>query len=177
VADGQAPEVAPAEFRAALSQFASGVTVVTSRRASGQPVGLTVSAFAAVSLVPPLVLVSIAHHAEAHPGFAESGVFGVSVLGEEQEGVSRRFAQNGPERFDLGGLHRGPRLGVVLVDGALARLECRVVAGHVAGDHTIFVGEIVALAVSPGRPLVYHHGAYARVQPPLPVGGAGGDRL
>ena len=54
--------------------------------------------------------------------------------------------------------------GVPLVAGALAHLECRVVAAHAAGDHTIYVGEIVALSARSGRPLVYHQGRYRRLE-------------
>ena len=73
-----------ASFRRALGQFASGVTVVTTRDSSGQPLGLTVSAFSAVSLEPPLVLVCIDHRSDTNRGLRESGVFAVSVLEEAQ---------------------------------------------------------------------------------------------
>lgn len=85
---------APA-FRHALSQFASGVTVVTTRAASGLPRGLTVTAFASVSLDPPLVLVSIDNRSEAHDGFA-AGAFAVSVLAEGQEAVSEGSPRPAP---------------------------------------------------------------------------------
>jgi hypothetical protein len=82
----------PTSFRRALGQFATGVTVVTTRDAAGHPLGLTVSAFCSVSLHPPLVLVCVDHRSEANAGMRESGLFAVNVLGEEQEAVSRRFA-------------------------------------------------------------------------------------
>jgi hypothetical protein len=91
----------PLAFRQALSQFAAGVTVVTTRSADGIPRGLTVTAFCSVSLEPPLVLVSVDNRSDAHAGFA-AGAFAVSVLAEEQEDVSRRFAQSGPEKFAFG---------------------------------------------------------------------------
>lgn len=146
------------EFRRALGQFASGVTVVTTRDAQGQPLGLTVSAFASVSLEPPLVLVSIDNRSEAHAGFEASGVFGVSVLAEGQAEVSQRFAFGGPGKFGsplVLGAH-----GLHLVPHALAHIECRVLAAHPAGDHTIYVGEVLALTVRPGRPLLYHASRY-----------------
>ena len=83
-----------------MGQFATGVTVVTTRDASGQPLGLTVSAFCSVSLEPPLVLVCIDHRSEANRGLRESGRFGVSVLGEHQEDVSRRFAAPGANKLE-----------------------------------------------------------------------------
>ncbi len=149
----------PTSFREALGQFASGVTVVTTRGAGGEPLGLTVSAFCSVSLDPPLVLVSIEERSETHSGFRSSGRFGVSVLAEGQADVSRLFARSGPEKFRHLALETGTH-GVSLVPGALVHLECAVRAAHAAGDHTVYVGEILRLAVHPGRPLVYHRGTY-----------------
>jgi flavin reductase (DIM6/NTAB) family NADH-FMN oxidoreductase RutF len=150
------------DFRHALSQFASGVTVVTTRNAAGRPLGLTASAFSSVSLDPPLVLVCVDHRSETQPGFAAFGYFGVSVLAEDQEELSRRFAVSGPDKFE--GLHLlTGSTGVLLLHGALAHIECRVVAGHPTGDHTIYVGEIVSLSARPGRPLIYNRGVYRRL--------------
>jgi flavin reductase (DIM6/NTAB) family NADH-FMN oxidoreductase RutF len=151
-----------ASFRQALSQFASGVTVVTTRDPAGGPLGLTVTAFCSVSLSPPLVLVSVDVGSEAHAGFRDSGLFGVSVLAEGQEEVSRLFARPGPAKFRELALSAGPR-GVALVPGALAHIECEVRAAHPAGDHILYVGEIVSLAVRPGRPLLYNRGGYRRL--------------
>lgn len=154
--------VDPSLFKKALGQFASGITVVTTLDAGGSPRGLTVSAFCSLSLEPPLVLVCVDARSEASGGFEASSVFGVSVLAEDQEEVSRRFAQAG-DRFGGADIETG-RLGVPLVKGALAQIECRLRAAHEGGDHTIYVGEVVHLAVSPGRPLLYHGGAYGRLE-------------
>ena len=151
-----------ASFRLALSQFATGVTVLLARDAAGAPAGLTVSAFASVSLQPPLVLACIDLRSDAHDAFAVGRVFGVSVLGEDQEDVSRRFAWRGPGKFDGLDLAES-ETGALLVRGAVAHLECVVTAAHRAGDHTIFVGEVRALRAAPGRPLLYHRGAYRRI--------------
>lgn len=149
-------------FRQALSQFASGVTVVTTLDAAGEPLGLTVSAFSSVSLEPPLVLVSVDLGSETHAGFRDSGVFGVSILAEGQDPVSRLFARPGRAKFLELPMRVGER-GLWLVPDALAHIECEVRATHPAGDHILYVGEIVALAVRPGRPLVYHRGGYRRL--------------
>jgi flavin reductase (DIM6/NTAB) family NADH-FMN oxidoreductase RutF len=149
-------------FRQALAQFASGVTVVTTRDAAGGALGLTVSAFCSVSLSPPLVLVSVDVGSEAHTGFRDSGVFGVSILAEGQDEVSRLFARPGREKFRELPLTTGQR-GLALVPGALAHIECEVRAAHPAGDHILYVGEIVALAVRSGRPLLYNRGGYRRL--------------
>jgi flavin reductase (DIM6/NTAB) family NADH-FMN oxidoreductase RutF len=149
-------------FRRALGQFATGVAVVTTRDAAGQPMGLTVNAFSAVSLEPPLVLVCIDGRSETHGGFDASGLFGVSVLSEDQEHFSRRFAQPGREKFAAKDLHLGEE-GIALVPGALAHIVCRVVTATQAGDHTIYVGEVARLDVSPGRPLLFHASGYRRL--------------
>jgi 3-hydroxy-9,10-secoandrosta-1,3,5(10)-triene-9,17-dione monooxygenase reductase component len=149
-------------FRRALGQFATGITIVTTRDRDGRPMGLTVSAFSSVSLVPPLVLVCIDNRSEARAGFEASRVFGVSVLREDQEHYSRRFAQPGREKFAARDLHLG-ETGVALVPGALAHVECRLVSAHAAGDHTIYVGEVVRLHATPGRPLLYHANGYYKL--------------
>jgi flavin reductase (DIM6/NTAB) family NADH-FMN oxidoreductase RutF len=154
--------IEPDEFRHAMAQLASGVTAVTTRDAAGRPLGLTVTAFSSVSLEPPLVLVCVDARSETHAGFRESGRFGVSLLGEDQEQVSRLFAWGGPVKFEKTPLVEG-RTGVPLVAGAVAHIECRVVAAHAAGDHTIYVGEVVATATHPGRPLLYCRGRYQRL--------------
>lgn len=154
--------VDPSLFKQALGQFASGITVVTTRDAGGSLRGLTVSAFCSLSLDPPLVLVCIDDRAESNGAFEESGVFGVSVLADGQEEIARRFAQQA-DKFGMADLETG-RLGVALVKGALAQIECRLHAAHDGGDHTIYVGEVVRLAVRPGRPLLYHGGAYGRLE-------------
>ena len=150
-------------FRLVLSQFATGVTVVLTRDAAGAPAGLTVNAFSSVSLHPPLVLVCVGHNSDAHDPLSQSGIFGISVLAASQQDVSRRFAWRGPEKFDGFVLEHG-ETGALLVPGAVAHLECAVTAAHKAGDHTIFVGEVKVLRASPGPPLLYHGGAYRRVE-------------
>lgn len=168
--------VDPASFRKALGQFASGVTVVTTRDAAGHPLGLTVSAFCSVSLHPPLVLVCVDHRSETNAGMRESGLFAVNVLSEEQEGVSRRFATPGRGKLEGFAFEQGHH-GLPLVPGALAHIECRVRSFHDEGDHAVWVGEVRALDAHPGRPLVYHAGAYRRLPGGRRGGKAGGDRL
>ena len=154
----------PQDFKDALSQFGSGVTVVTTRDGQGRSLGLTVTAFASVSLEPPLVLICVDHRSETHVGFRNPGLFGVSILAEGQEDLSRRFAAGGAAKFKGLELDKGAT-GVPLIPGALAHLECRVSATHVAGDHTIYVGEVLAVRVRPGRPLLYHDRDYRRLGP------------
>lgn len=154
--------VEPHAFRRALGQFASGVTVVTTRDAAGRALGLTVSSFCSVSLHPPLVLVCIDHRSDANGGMRESGSFAISVLGEGQEGVSRRFASRAKDKLEGFAFLEG-RQALPLVPGALAHVQCRVRSFHEEGDHTVWVGEVLALSAHPGRPLLYHAGGYHRL--------------
>jgi flavin reductase (DIM6/NTAB) family NADH-FMN oxidoreductase RutF len=152
----------PDTFRAALGRFVSGVTVVTTRDGDGRDHGMTVSAFCSVSLDPPLVLACIGHEASMHPVVVQADRFGVSVLAAGQEALARRFADQRSDRFDGVGYARG-RLGVVLLDDALAHLECTIVDRREAGDHTIMVGRVDAAVCHQGRPLVYYRGGYTQL--------------
>jgi flavin reductase (DIM6/NTAB) family NADH-FMN oxidoreductase RutF len=151
--------VTTADFRAALRQFPTGVTVVTTREPDGRPTGLTANAFTSVSLDPPLVLVCVDRTATAHPALVTSGWFAVNVLGKGQERLSRRFATSGEDKFAGVASHQG-RAGLPLLDGVVASLECRVVHRYDGGDHTIFVGQVEHASVNGGEPLVYHGGSY-----------------
>jgi flavin reductase (DIM6/NTAB) family NADH-FMN oxidoreductase RutF len=154
--------VDPTAFRHALGCFPSGVAVLTVRDASGADHGMTVSAFCSLSLEPPLVLACIGHDATIAGAVAAANCFGVSVLADDQASLSRRFAEPDADRFDGVDLVRGA-LGVALVGGALAHLECRIAARHEAGDHTIVVGEVTGARADAGRALVYFRGDYARL--------------
>lgn len=151
-------------FRDVVGRFASGVTVLTTCDADGRDRGMTVSAFSSLSLDPPLVLACIGHDATIAGSVAATEHFGVSVLAEDQEPLSRRFADPDADRFDGVPFSRGA-LGVALLDGALAHLECRIVARHEGGDHTIVVGEVLHASARDGRPLVHMRGDYGRLLP------------
>jgi flavin reductase (DIM6/NTAB) family NADH-FMN oxidoreductase RutF len=156
------PPVDPTAFRRALGCFPSGIVVVTVRDAKGVDHGMTVSAFCSASLEPPLVLACIGHDATIAGAVAAASTFGVSVLADNQSALSRRFAEPDADRFDGLDVTRGS-LGVALVPGALAHLECRVTARHEAGDHTIVVGEVLAAKAHAGRALAYFRGDYAHL--------------
>jgi flavin reductase ActVB len=152
-------------FRAVLGRFASGVTIVTARDDAGQDHGMTASAFCSLSLEPTLVLVCIAHDASMHPLMLGHPTFGISILSSEQEAYSRRFAAEEDDRFEGIAFRRGQN-GVVLLEEALAHMECRVVTHYDAGDHTIFIGEIdrAEPMAAVGRPLLYYRGGYAQLE-------------
>ena len=154
--------ITPDDFRNVLGHFASGVTIVTACDAEQRPTGLTASAFCSVSLDPPLVLICVDHKSQSFPHIRESGRFGINILPQAHEPLSRRFASSRLDKFDGVPFTLGA-LGVPLIDQALAHLECRTVSAHVEGDHTIFVGRVEAVGVGEGDPLLYFRGRYHRL--------------
>ena len=143
--------------------FASGVTVVTTIH-EGQLRGVTVSAFSSLSLNPPLVLICLANESESKDWIAESGVFAVNILSDEQEFLSERFAARAPivnARFEGVPYHTASTGSPILAD-SLAWYDCRVEALHDGGDHTIFIGhvEAVGFGAASKPPLVYFANRY-----------------
>lgn len=153
------------DLRAALGQFATGVTIVTTRDPLGQPVGLTVSSFNSVSLSPPLVLWSLAHTASTLDAFTHCGHYAIHVLSAAQSAWAQQFATRGVDRFANVPTHPGLG-GVPLLPDCLATFECRNRSRHVEGDHIIFVGEVLRCSHSPrGEPLMYHRGTLSVPSP------------
>lgn len=153
----------PDEFRSVLGRFASGVTVLTARDNEGGDHGMTCSAFCSASLVPPLVLACIDRSADMHRILGKAAHFGVSILEEGQEALSRRFAELPSGRFDGIGYTRAES-GVILLDDAIAHLECTVVSRHEAGDHMVCVGQVEWAECRQERPLLYYRGGYAQLE-------------
>lgn len=153
----------PSIFRATLGRFASGITIITARDAAGSDVGMTVSAFSSLSLTPPLVLVCIDNGASVAPVLEHCESFAVNILADNQEALSRRFAERELDRFEGVGVSRG-ELGLALLEGALANLECRVSARQPGGDHTILIGEVKSASVREGNPLLYYRSGYRRLE-------------
>ena len=152
-------------LRRAMRLWATGVTVVTAR-SDGQNHGMTVSSFTSVALEPPLVLISLERITRTHGMVECSGLFGVTILGEDQQDVSDRF---GGRIADLDDRFAGLETeilqsGVPFVRGGLAFFDCKVVAKHPAGTHTLFIGEVTAArSRRTGRPLVYFNRDYRRI--------------
>ena len=155
----------PDSFRSVLGRFATGVTIVTATDEDGTDHGMTVSAFCAVSLEPPLVLVCIDHAASMYDVLRVGSRYAVNILAISQEALSRRFADREQlhRRFEGIGYGRGAS-GAPLLDDALAHIECRVTAVHPAGDHTIFVAEVESATAFAARPLLYYRGGYAQLE-------------
>jgi flavin reductase (DIM6/NTAB) family NADH-FMN oxidoreductase RutF len=146
-----------------MGRFATGVTVLTVNGPGDRPLGMTASSLASVSLVPPLVSVCVDHEAELHDAILAAPVFVVNILESRQEVLSRRFADRHEDRFDGVGYHRSPA-GEVLLDGALAHLECDRFASYPAGDHSIIIGRVIGGSTGEGRPLLYYRGGYGTLE-------------
>lgn len=156
------------DFRKALGQFATGVTIITVERAPGQVHAMTANAVTSISLEPLLVLISVDQRARTLPLLHEKKRFGITVLAEDQQEISGHFAQsdlNHENAERLGVRFTWTETGIPLLEGGLAHLACNVVASHVAGDHSIFIGEVESLVVRPGRPLLFFAGKYSRLAP------------
>jgi len=153
---------------ATARRFAAGVTVVTAVGDLGY-VGITVSAFSLVSLDPPLALVCIHEGSQVLDAIQASGAFAVTILGGRQELLAEIFAGRAPlpdPGFkDI--LHRTLLTGAPIIEGGLAWLDCRLDQIHPGGDHTIFVGRVVAAGVAEGQddPLLYFGSQYRRLAP------------
>jgi len=159
-----------ATFRDVLGQWPSGVTVVTTL-AEGTWHGMTASSFSSVSAEPPLVSVALLKKLYTHELFQTSGVFGVNILAKDQTEIGKRFAGMNPEITDrFEGLDvTTAETGVPLLAQSVAWLDCRVLHMYDGGDHTIFVGEVVAAAVARQTgPLLYHSRSWGQFADQLP---------
>jgi len=154
------------EFRKAMGQFATGVTIITVDL-EGEVHGMTANAFASVSLDPPLVLVCVDHATRTHAHLHAKKRFGINVLREDQRTISEYYARaerdhehaeaEAGARFDRTGQ------GTPMLHGSLAFLECRLNSAEVAGDHTIFIAEVEDVVVREGEPLLFFRGKYRKV--------------
>jgi flavin reductase (DIM6/NTAB) family NADH-FMN oxidoreductase RutF len=145
-----------------MGNFATGITVVTTRDGDGKPYGLTVNSFTSVSLDPILVLVCLDNRLSGLKSFLHSKHFGISVLSEHQEELSRMFAKKDSER--PANIYFEGKLGLPLLRNSVAVMECETVKVYEGGDHQIFLGEVKAAEVLQlDHPLLYFRGKYQRV--------------
>lgn len=146
-------------FRHALSTFATGVTVVTTKDSAGQPRGFTANSFTSVSLAPPLILVCLSREGAACPVFSSSRHFCINVLAEHQQALSHQFAAPGGDRF--AGVEWGEDSnGCPLLAGVISRFSCEKHEIHDGGDHVILVGRVLDYDFDSQSPLVYCGGSY-----------------
>ena len=157
--------ITPDLYRQVMGNWGTGVTVVTTRDPNGQPYGLTVSSFTSVSMNPILVLVCLDDRLSGLQFFKDSMTFGVSILSEAQQEVSRLFAKKDTARPPA--LFFSGESGIPLIRDSLVTLECETVDMYPGGDHTIFLGKAVAVelhgAMQGAKPLLYFRGKYERL--------------
>jgi flavin reductase (DIM6/NTAB) family NADH-FMN oxidoreductase RutF len=160
-------EFSSRDLRNALGAFPTGVTVITTRGQT-DPYGLTANAFSSVSLDPPLVLVCVIRDSQGSECIRQNGCFAVNILTDGQEAVSRYFASKDRPRGADALAQVAHRIGVSgspILDDTVAYVDCRVHESYPAGDHVIFIGEVLALgANAEARPLLFHGGRYCFLQ-------------
>ena len=152
------------QFRDALAQFATGVTIVCARTTDGPYVGFTANSFSSASLDPPLVAWTLSQRSSSLRGFESSPRYAINVLAASQVDLARRFSRPHADRFaDV-----RFRLGwsdAPLIDGCIAWFECRHHAKHRTGDHMLFIGEVMTVERSPGAGLVFQHSRFDATTP------------
>ncbi len=148
------------DFRSAMSQFCTGVVIVTGV-SGGRPVGFAAQSFVSVSLAPPLVSICPAKTSTTWPLLREAGAFGINILGADQHGLCMGFAKSGGDKFAQFGWSASAA-GTPVLDGTLGFVECRLDFEHEAGDHTLVVGRVLELDVftTERSPLLFFRGRY-----------------
>lgn len=148
------------EFRFALGNFPTGVTVITSVTGDGELLGATANSFSSVSLDPPLVLFSLDRGAYSLGAYLSAGVFAVNILSADQQELSNRFAKALGEKW-TGVDYETWETGSPILPGTLASFDCRVWNTYDGGDHIIFVGEVLRMSRdAEAAPLVFFRGQY-----------------
>jgi 3-hydroxy-9,10-secoandrosta-1,3,5(10)-triene-9,17-dione monooxygenase reductase component len=160
----RAPEALdPRAFRDALGRFATGVAFVTAAP-DGEPAGLIVNSLTSVSLEPPLVSFCPSRSSLTWSRMRRARRFAVNILGRQHEPFARRATPAGSDRFAGLDWELGSG-GVPLLTDALASLECEIVAEHPTGDHSIVVGRVHNLRISPiNDPLVFFATEFGALQ-------------
>ncbi|WP_158735015.1 flavin reductase family protein [Alteribacillus sp. YIM 98480] len=146
-------------FRTAMGKFATGVTVITTE-VDGEVHGMTANAFMSVSLDPKLVLISVGDKARMHDLIKRADKFAVNILSEEQKEMSMIFAGQIKEERNVA---FEDFEGTPIIKDSLVNLACNVYDAHEAGDHTLFVGEVLNLNVQDGEPLAFFEGKYKQI--------------
>lgn len=169
---GQRPSIDPQSYREVLSRFATGVTVVSTLKRTGddeQPWGTTVNSFTAISLDPPLILVAIGRERAIHPIIERTRRFAVNILGEDSQDLSDCFSgapSSSPREAFCNAAYVQSEAGQPVLDDAIAFVSCEVERVIEAGDHTIYVGRVVETGCrdEPGWPLLYFRRRYLRIE-------------
>ncbi len=156
-------EIDPILFRRVMGHYPTGVTIVASTR-EGRPVGLAIGSFFSVSLDPPLVGFCVARTSTSWPKIAETGVFGITVLAEDQQETSGKFASKVEDKFEGENWVPSPVTGSPLIVGGLEHIDCEMHSVLDGGDHVIVLGRVKYMDVhrSDIGPLLFFRGGYGR---------------
>ncbi|WP_413376714.1 flavin reductase family protein [Alkalihalobacillus sp. 1P02AB] len=149
-------------FKEVMGNYPTGVTVVTTNDDKGVPYGLTVNSFASVSLEPLLILWSIDHRVSSLETFKKTEKFAVHVLAAEQQDICRLFASKEKERFNSCEW-KVSDLGLPIISGVYATLQCKKFKQIEAGDHTILIGEVLDINIKEQEPMLYHRRKFGRI--------------
>jgi flavin reductase (DIM6/NTAB) family NADH-FMN oxidoreductase RutF len=152
------------QFRDAMAQLATGVTIITARQPGGEFVGLTANSFNSISLDPPLVAWSLSRRSRSLPVFESAPHYCINVLAHDQVELARRFSRPHADRF-AGVAYRLGVADAPLIEGCVAWVECSHHVLHVTGDHVLFIGKVDACGFRLAPPLVWHGGRFGFSHP------------
>ena len=153
------------ELRAAMSNFPTGVALLTTRTSDGVSHAMTANSLTSISVEPPLVLVCVGHSRNTHGYILDSGRYGINVLSREHEAAARYYAVDEQDRVGDAPLDLMlSATGLPVADGSVCFLACDVVDAHEHGDHTIFIGRLVEASLNGGEPLVFHDRRYTGLE-------------
>ena len=147
------------QFRQALGNFATGVTIITARDASNDPIGITVNSFASLSLEPPLILWGIDFAAEEFDAFISASHFAVHILQHDQQQLADKFSDCEASKFANLTVENG-LADLPLLSECPVLLQCEVANRHEEGDHTIVIGKVMGVSIRSTNPLVFFNGRY-----------------
>ena len=145
------------EFRTAMGDFATGVTVITTTDDQDQPHSMTANSFTSVCLDPPVVLVCVAHGTNTFGYLERTGRFGVNILRQEQQELGAYFAKRPEDRQgDMEYSYSTGEAGVPILNDSMVFFSCEVMGSHIYGDHTVYLGLVKEVRRSDsGDPLMF----------------------
>ena len=146
-------------FRNAMRRIPTGVTVVTTLK-EGEPRGITVNAFASVSLDPPSLLICVNREARSYLFISSSRVFCVNVLAGDQRRLAERFSGSVRERQFADIEYVVDATGAPVLGGTIAHFDCELADEYQSGSHSILIGRVVSCSARPGSPLGYFNGGF-----------------
>ncbi|ADY00665.1 flavin reductase domain protein FMN-binding protein [Vulcanisaeta moutnovskia 768-28] len=156
-------------LKAVMRNYPTGVTIVTTTY-NDEYYGLTVNSFTSLSLDPPLVLIAIDKRLASHEAIDKSNVYAVNILSDDMKDLAIKFA-TAPREERFSGLKvKTAKTGSPIIEGAIAYLDCKVVAKYPGGDHTIFIGEILDAQIMNNKvPLIYYNRGYYSIKQAVPI--------